>query len=166
MSLFGAPAQPNSLFQMKAGKMQLSGTTVTSDQRKGTLVLRKSEDGLMHLIWQDRANGTVEDDLIVFPGDASLRNIPACKDGFAMVLEFTTGRKLFFWSQEPRKKGLDWAKADDCAKEQELMQKANTYLSGNTAAVPAAPAGALRQPPHTHLCALLLLHCPHCASCI
>ena len=116
MSMFGAPAaSPGSLFQMKACKMTLTGTTVTSDTRKGLLVLRKSDD-LMHLVWQDRTSGTVEDDVIVLPGEASLRQIPACKDGFAMVLEFTTGRKLFFWSQEVRKKGLDLTKADDVAK--------------------------------------------------
>ena len=64
------------MFQMKAGKATLAGTTVTSDARKGLLVLRKSDDGLMHLIWQDRTTGTVEDDLIVFPGDASLLPSP------------------------------------------------------------------------------------------
>ena len=161
-SLFGAPAAPSALFSMKAGKMALAGTTVTSDDRKGMLLIRKADDGLMHLIWQDRGAGTVEDDLIVFPGDATMRQIPACKDGFAMVLEFTTGRKLFFWSQEMRKKGLDWTKAEDVTKELELVQKANSYLSGNTAPAPAAPAGIAR-PSKIHL--QLPPHSPRHAAC-
>ena len=159
MSLFGAPAaNPSSLFQMKAGKATLAGTTVTSDARKGLLVLRKSEDGLMHLIWQDRTTGTVEDDLIVFPGDASLRHLPAAKDGFTMLLEFTTGRKLFFWSQETRKKGLDWTKPEDIAKETEMMNKANTHLSGNTGPAPAAtaaPSAGFGGMSHAELMAML-----------
>jgi len=120
--------------------MGLQGTTVTPDTRKGMLLLRKSEDGLMHLIWKDRTSNTVEDDLIIFQGDATLKHVPQCKDGFVMLLEFTTGRRLFFWSQEPRKKGTGFESAEDIAKEQELMKKANDVLNGNvqTAAAPAA----------------------------
>lgn len=136
--------------------MNLSGTTVTSDPRKGLLLLRKSDDGLMHLIWQERSSGTVEDDLIVFPGDAALRHIPACKDGFAMVLEFTTGRKLFFWSQEMRAKGSEWAKPEDNVKESELMAKANGYLGNSSSAAPApASSGGFGGMTHAELMAML-----------
>ncbi|KAL1523294.1 hypothetical protein AB1Y20_018243 [Prymnesium parvum] len=156
MSMFGAPAaNSNSLCQMKAGKMTLVATTVTADPRKGLLILRKSDDGLMHLIWQERTTGTIEDDLIVFPGDATLRQIPACKDGFAMVLEFATGRKLFFWSQEMRKKGSDWTKAEDIAKETELMTKANSYLTGRSGPTPAAAPGGFGGMTHAELMAML-----------
>ena len=111
--------------QMKAGKLNLQNTTVTADPRKGLLVLRKSEDGLMHLIWKDRNASTAEDDLIVFEGDATIRRLDECKDGFAMLLEFSqTARKLFFYSQEPRKKDLGWADAADVKKETELLDKA------------------------------------------
>merc|ERR1719502_2103699 len=112
------------LLQMKAGKMNLEGTTVTPDTRKGLLVLRKSEDGLMHLIWKDRGAGTVVDDLIVFEGDATIRRLEECKDGFAMLLEFSqTVRKLFFYSQEP-------------------LDKANNILTGGATSAPAASGGA------------------------
>ena len=82
--MFGAmPAAANGpLLQMKAGKMTLENTRVTADDRKGLLILRKSEDGLMHLIWKDRNAGTVVDDLIVFEGDATIRQIDECTDGF------------------------------------------------------------------------------------
>jgi len=140
-SIFGEARQqgPAALLSMKAGKMELSGKTVTPDKRKGLLVLRKADDGLMHLVWKDRGANTVEDDLIIFQGDATLKHLPQCKDGFAMLLEFTTGRRIFFWSQEPRKKGTGWEK-ENISKEMELLDKANDILNGNTPAPAAAPA--------------------------
>ena len=148
------------MLQMKCGKMNIANTTITADPRKGLLILRKAEDGLMHLIWKDRNAGTVVDDLIVFEGDATIRQIEECKDGFAMLLEFSqTARKLFFYSQEPRKKGLGWA-ADDVTKESELLDKANQILTGGAAAAPAgaggaaAPGGALGMT-HSELMAML-----------
>jgi hypothetical protein len=142
MSIFGAPAAApsNVLLQMKAGKLVQQGTSVTSDPRKGLLTLRKSEDGLMHLLWKDRASGTVEDDLIVFQGDAAMEHVPQCSSGFAMMLRFTTGRKALFWSQEPRKKGAGW---EDISKERDLVKKANDILNGTPAPpAAAAPSGA------------------------
>jgi hypothetical protein len=144
MSIFAAQPQGgrSGLFEMHCGKCTLAGTTVTSDPRKGALVLKKSEDGLMHLIWKDRGTQAVEDDLIVFQGDATLRHLPQCKDGFVMLLEFTqTKRKLFFWSQERRKKGLDFSKEEDVAKEKELLEKANRALNGTPEPAPAAATG-------------------------
>jgi len=136
--------------------MNIEGTTVTSDPRKGLLVLRKAEDGLMHLIWKDRQANSVVDDLIVFEGDATIRQLDECKDGFALLLEFSqTARKLFFYSQEPRKKGLAWT-AEDTAKEKELVDKINSILTGGpSAAAPASgPAGALGMT-HSELLAML-----------
>jgi len=145
MSIFAAanaPAGRSSIFEMQAGKATLAGTTVSADPRKGIMALRKSEDGLMHLTWKDRTNQTVEDDLIIFQGDATIRHLPQCKDGYVMLLEFTqTKRKLFFWSQERRKKGLDFSKAEDNAKEKELLDKANRALNGTPEPAPAAATG-------------------------
>ena len=133
------------LVNWKCGKMNLEGTTVTADTRKGLLILRKSEDGLMHLIWKDRTANSVVDDLIVFEGDASIRHLEACKDGYAMLLEFSqTARKLFFYSQEPRKKGLGWG-AEDTEAEKELLDKTNAILTGG----PAAAGAHTRKPPST-----------------
>ena len=138
-----APGGTAPLLQMKAGKMNLENTTVTPDPRKGLLVLRKSEDGLMHLIWKDRNAGTVVDDLIVFEGDATIRRVDECKDGFAMLLEFSqTARKLFFYSQEPRGKGQGWADGEETSKERELLDKANSILTGGAAAAAPSSGGA------------------------
>ena len=141
--MFGmqAVASPE-LVSMRAGKMNLEGTTVTADERKGLLVLRKSDDGLMHLIWKDRGTNVPVDDFIVFEGDATIRRVEECKDGFAMLVEFSQmDRKLFFYSQEPRKKGSGW---EDTSKEKALLDKVNAVLTGQAAAGAAAPgSGAL-----------------------
>ena len=66
MALFGnsndGRSEPRSLVEFRAGKMNLSGSTVTADTRKG-LVYMKQEgmDRLMHFYWKDRKNGEVVD---------------------------------------------------------------------------------------------------------
>ena len=93
--------------------------------------MRKSEDGLTHLIWKDRVANSVVDDLIVFEGDAKIQRVEECKDGFCMLIAFAAGgRKLFFYSQEPRKKGSDW---EDVSKEKDLLDKFDRVLSGESA---------------------------------
>lgn len=52
--------EPRSLIEFKAGKMTLSGTTVTADVRKG-LVFMKLDDGLVHFYWKDRKTDSVGD---------------------------------------------------------------------------------------------------------
>lgn len=52
--------EPRSLVEFRAGKMTLSGSTVTADVRKG-LIYMKQEDRLMHFYWKDRNNGEVID---------------------------------------------------------------------------------------------------------
>ena len=93
--------------------------------------MRKSDDGLTHLIWKDRVANSVVDDLIVFEGDAKIQRVEECKDGFCMLIAFAAGgRKLFFYSQEPRKKGSDW---EDVSKEKDLMDKFHRVLTGESA---------------------------------
>lgn len=52
--------EPQSLVEFRAGKMSLSGTTVTADARKG-LVFMKLDDGLVHFYWKDRKTGSIGD---------------------------------------------------------------------------------------------------------
>jgi len=126
---------------MRAGKAILAGTTVTADPRKGMIILRKSEDGLMHLIWKDRTANEVVEDFIVFEGDASIRRVEECKDGYCMLVEFAQmDRKLFYYSQEPRKKGADW---EDVSKEKDLLDKINSVLTGGPASGGGGGTGAL-----------------------
>ncbi|KOO23252.1 proteasomal ubiquitin receptor adrm1 [Chrysochromulina tobinii] len=137
--MFGMPGASPELVSMRAGKANLEGTTVTSDPRKGLLIMRKSDDGLTHLIWKDRVANSVVDDLIVFEGDAKIQRVEECKDGFCMLIAFAAGgRKLFFYSQEPRKKGSDW---EDVSKEKDLMDKFHRVLTGESATAREGTAG-------------------------
>ncbi len=64
MALFGQSGdgrrEPKSLVEFRAGKMTLSGSTVTADTRKG-LVYMKMADGLLHFCWKDRKTGGIAD---------------------------------------------------------------------------------------------------------
>ena len=61
--LFGHAGRSSSknLVEFRAGKMSMSGTTVTPDKRKGLVYIYQSEDSLMHFCWKDRGTGNVED---------------------------------------------------------------------------------------------------------
>jgi 26S proteasome regulatory subunit N13 len=63
MSLFGnvAPARSRNILEFKAGKMNLQGTMVHPDKRKGLVYVHQSDDSLMHFCWKDRNTGIVED---------------------------------------------------------------------------------------------------------
>ncbi|CAO3569089.1 unnamed protein product [Mortierella alpina] len=90
------------LLEFKAGRcFRTTGTdTVKPDPTKG-LVYLDEEDGLMHFYWKNRATGDVEDDLILFPGDAELISVPQCTTGRVVMLQFkSSSQKLFFWHQE------------------------------------------------------------------
>ncbi|KAI8506011.1 PREDICTED: proteasomal ubiquitin receptor ADRM1-like [Branchiostoma belcheri] len=107
MSLFGGQTSSRSsskyLLEFRAGKMNLKGTTVTADKRKGTVYLHQTDDSLMHFCWKDRTSGTVEDDLIIFPDDCEYKRVPQCTTGRAYILKFkSSNRKFFFWMQEPK----------------------------------------------------------------
>jgi hypothetical protein len=106
MALFGDGArtrrEPRSVVEFRAGKMNLNGTTVSPDTRKG-LVFMKLEDSLLHFCWKDRSNGQIEDDFIIFPGDAEIKPITQCKTGRVILLKFKeNNRKYFYWLQEPK----------------------------------------------------------------
>lgn len=62
-SLFGHAGRSASknLLEFRAGKMNLKGTTVTADKRKGLVYIYQSEDSLMHFCWKDRNTSKVED---------------------------------------------------------------------------------------------------------
>ncbi|KAG0366165.1 MAG: hypothetical protein J3R72DRAFT_61966 [Linnemannia gamsii] len=90
------------LLQFKAGRCFRDGTTntVKPDATKG-LVYMEEEDGLLHFFWKNRTTNTVEDDLILFPGDAELLKVDECTTGRVLVLKFkSSSQKLFFWLQE------------------------------------------------------------------
>ena len=60
-------SEPRSLVEFRAGKMKLTGSTVTADTRKG-LIYMKQDDRLMHFYWKDRNSGDVVDVSFFFRG--------------------------------------------------------------------------------------------------
>eukprot|EP00111_Clytia_hemisphaerica_P008889 TCONS_00025966-protein len=131
MALFGNSASLGSskyLVEFRAGKMNMRGTTVTPDKRKGQVYIHQSEDSLMHFCWKDRTTGNVEDDLIIFPDDIEFKRVTQCTTGRVYILKFkSSSRKFFFWLQEP--------KTD---KDEEHCKKVNEMLNN-----PPAPGSAL-----------------------
>ncbi|KAF9180365.1 hypothetical protein BGZ51_006223 [Haplosporangium sp. Z 767] len=97
-----ASAATTHLLDFNAGRcFRIEGTnTVKPDPTKG-LVYLNEEDGLMHFYWKNRATGAVEEDLILFPGDAELIPVPQCTTGRVVMLQFkSSSQKLFFWLQD------------------------------------------------------------------
>ena len=120
--LFGgstAAATSKYLVEFKAGKMVMRGTTVSPINRKGSVYINQSDDGLMHFCWKDRTSGETEDDLIIFPDDAEFKRVNSCKTGRVFMLKFkSSDKKNFYWMQEPK---------DD--KDEEYCTKINEYLN-------------------------------------
>ncbi|KRX99034.1 Proteasomal ubiquitin receptor ADRM1 [Trichinella pseudospiralis] len=77
MALFSNRREQSSpfLLEFRAGKMQLRGTTVYPDHRKGLVYVHQSEDSLMHFCWKDRTTGIVEDANVEFVP------VPQCNSG-------------------------------------------------------------------------------------
>ncbi|XP_033117411.1 proteasomal ubiquitin receptor ADRM1-like [Anneissia japonica] len=104
-ALFGSASTRSSsknLVEFKAGKMYMKGKMVNPDKRKGLVYIYRSEDALIHFCWKDRSTGSVEDDLIIFPDDCEFKRINQCTTGRVYILKFKTGKKFFFWLQEPK----------------------------------------------------------------
>ncbi|KAF8959008.1 hypothetical protein BGZ46_001845, partial [Entomortierella lignicola] len=108
-----------SLIEFKAGRcFRATGTnTINSDPTKGLVYLEK-EDGLMHFYWKNRETKEVQDDLILFPGDAELISVPQCTTGRVIMLQFkSSSQKLFFWLQDK-----------DTARDQFILDQVNTLI--------------------------------------
>ncbi|KAF8919124.1 hypothetical protein EDD21DRAFT_422055 [Dissophora ornata] len=110
----------NPLLRFKAGRCIREGETdtVRPEPTKG-LVYMEEEDGLMHFYWKNRETDAVDEDLILFPGDAELKPVPECTTGRVLMLQFkSSSQQLFFWLQE--------ANTD---RDQIILQQANALIS-------------------------------------
>ncbi|KJA24058.1 hypothetical protein HYPSUDRAFT_39191 [Hypholoma sublateritium FD-334 SS-4] len=90
------------LLAFKAGRaFRREGTnTVEPSPTKGAIYLTNGEDGLLHFIWKNRATNTIEEDLILFPFDASFVKV-AQSTGRIYVLKFSSSnQRHFFWMQD------------------------------------------------------------------
>ncbi|GJJ71333.1 26S proteasome regulatory subunit N13 [Entomortierella parvispora] len=97
-----ASTSPNHLLEFRAGRcFRTAGTNIVKPEPAKGLVYLDKEDGLTHFYWKNIATGTVEDDYILFPGDAEVVTVPQCTTGRVIMLQFqSSSEKLFFWLQE------------------------------------------------------------------
>eukprot|EP00850_Spirogloea_muscicola_P007839 SM000040S14851 [mRNA] locus=s40:754270:767547:+ [translate_table: standard] len=92
---------PATLYQFRAGKMTMQGTTVHPDRRKGLVRIFKGEDELMRFQWLNRRTFVDEEDFIVYPDDATFEKVTETDDRVYLVSLRRSKRKLFLWMQEP-----------------------------------------------------------------
>jgi len=103
-NMFSAVASRNKpLVEFRAGRMRQRGKTVLPVPNKGLIqVVQNQDDGLIHLVWKDRATGQTESDFTILPGEATWKKVKQCTTGRVYLLEFKQqDRRLFFWLQEP-----------------------------------------------------------------
>ncbi|TFK73569.1 adhesion regulating molecule [Pluteus cervinus] len=91
------------LLAFKAGRaFRREGTNIVeSSPEKGAISLSNGEDGLLHFMWQDRTTNQIEEDLILFPSDASFVKVSQSPSGKVYVLKFSSSnQRHFFWMQD------------------------------------------------------------------
>jgi len=87
----------------KAGRaLRREGTNIVEPSpTKGAIYLTNGEDGLLHFFWKDRTTNTIEEDLILFPSDASFVKVSQSSSGRVYVLKFeSSNQRHFFWMQD------------------------------------------------------------------
>ena len=147
----GAGNQGKGLVEFKAGKMLLTGPNsagkfnCTADKRKGTVSLVSTPDSLLHFRWTDRTSGNVEDDRIIFPGDATFKSVKTGRDDDRVfLLKLNSGGPNFmYWMQEKTsekdKENVD--RLNDLMTNPSAVQAA--VAEANAAAAASGPAGGV-----------------------
>ncbi|KIR39512.1 hypothetical protein I307_01391 [Cryptococcus deuterogattii 99/473] len=93
------------------------------------LIQMKLEDDLMQLSWKSRETNRVEDELIIFPGEATFEKVSQDPTGRTHILKFSSSnQKYFFWFQRLSKEGDLRAQVDI----NELLQD-SSYQPGSVA---------------------------------
>ncbi|KAF7346182.1 Adhesion regulating molecule [Mycena sanguinolenta] len=90
------------LLAFKAGRAfrRENSNIVEPSPVKGAIILTAGEDGLFHFTWKNRTTGVVDEDLILFPSDASFVKVPQ-SSGRMYVLKFSSSnQRHFFWLQD------------------------------------------------------------------
>ncbi|GJF00269.1 adhesion regulating molecule [Phanerochaete sordida] len=105
----------------KAGRaFRREGTNwVDPSATKGAILLQNGDDGLLHFIWKNRGSNNVEEDLILFPGDASFVKVSQSAWGRTYVLKFSSSdQRHFFWMQDA-----------DSSRDLEFVENVNRLLA-------------------------------------
>ncbi|KAK5575192.1 hypothetical protein RB653_010448 [Dictyostelium firmibasis] len=107
--------------EFKAGKAKLTGTTVTSDSRKGYLKFGVTPEGLTCVQWRPRDSSAYEDEFYFAPGELKFVKVAACTTGRMYYLNFSdSNQKEFYWLQE--------ANADGDAKIEKAIKVIESYI--------------------------------------
>ncbi|CAA7261356.1 unnamed protein product [Cyclocybe aegerita] len=92
------------LLAFKAGRaFRREGSSIIEPSpTKGAIYLTNGvEDGLLHFIWRNRVTNDIEEDLILFPFDASFVKVSQSPSGRVYVLKFSSSnQRHFFWMQD------------------------------------------------------------------
>ncbi|KAI0770271.1 proteasome complex subunit Rpn13 ubiquitin receptor-domain-containing protein [Fomes fomentarius] len=105
----------------KAGRAFRRDNTnfVDPDPTKGAILIQNGEDTLLHFIWKNRSNSEVEEDLILFPGDATFAKVEQSAWGRTYVLKFSSSnQRHFFWLQDA-----------DSSRDEEFVGNVNRLLA-------------------------------------
>ncbi|KAJ3804853.1 proteasome complex subunit Rpn13 ubiquitin receptor-domain-containing protein [Lentinula aff. lateritia] len=111
-------ADSGTLLAFKAGRaFRREGTNfVDPSPAKGAILLRR-EDDLLHLMWKNRTSNEVEEDLILFPSDATFLKVSQAP-GRVYVLKFSSSnQRHFFWMQDA-----------SSARDEEFVNNVNGFL--------------------------------------
>jgi len=119
------------LLAFKAGRsFRREGTQfVDASPTKGAIILASSDDGLLHFIWKNRATDGLEEDLILFPSDATFTKVADAPSSRTYVLQFSSSnQRHFFWMQD-----ADTSRDDEFAENvNKLLQDPEAHLEWNT----------------------------------
>ncbi|CAN8075889.1 unnamed protein product [Agarophyton chilense] len=163
------PSDPQPHVSFRAGILNRDPATnrVEADPRKGMFQIVTATDGLMHLQWRPRNSPTVEQDLILFNGDAEVQQVTSCPTSARVyVLKWKEGdTRMFFWMQgndasqdvtniasvnrllESGPEGIQQMNLDSIRSPQTPPQPVTQNRPGNDPAT--SPRPALREPPST-----------------
>jgi len=92
----------DTLLAFKAGRAfrRDGSNTVEPSPTKGAVICSKGDDELLHFMWKNRVTDRVEEDLILFPSDATFTKVPQ-SSGRLYVLKFSSSnQRHFFWMQD------------------------------------------------------------------
>ncbi|KAH9179302.1 adhesion regulating molecule [Lactarius sanguifluus] len=92
----------STILAFKAGRaFRREGTNIVEPSAdKGAIVIERGEDELLHFKWKNRVTEETEEDLILFPTDASFVTVPQAT-GRVFVLKFSSSdQRHFFWMQD------------------------------------------------------------------
>lgn len=99
------------------------------------MYIQEEDDGLLHFCYKDLATGHLEDDLIIFPGDASFHDV----NDRVHVLKFnSSSARHFYWHQDPELDPQEFKRRRD-----EVNRLIGAAAADDEAAAAAAAAGTM-----------------------